>query len=157
MNTDPWSRIAALAGSASAIIAAVAAGIAAAQIWFSRRDANRRASLEQLREVDLRLQPLLRTDPRSLQREVLACYASGGPSLSEECTQYLAFLNSIDLLAFAVQSDLVDEKLVNGHVRTLFSPHLINLTFLRELQTALHNPGIYENLATYLLSQRERK
>ena len=141
-----WPNAIAAAGSAAAAI------FAGAQIGLSRRDANRRATLDFLRQVDERLHAVWCLDTRGLQRDILASYEPSGPPLSVDATKYLALLNTLDLLALARHKDLVDSTIVAEHIATLMKQHVVSLSFLTKVRTACQDPRIYEHLGNLLVS-----
>lgn len=151
MTKADWFAAAAAVGTAAT---AVFAGV---QIWLSKRDANRRATLDALLLIDTRLQSLWRDDTAALQREVIECYRTG-EAPSEACQRYLAFLNSLDLVAFSIQNGLIDRKLATKHVNTLLRKHVVSFSFLTEFQRCC--PGgvaVYEDLMEYYRQQITNK
>ena len=129
-----------------AIGTSLAAAFAGAQIWLSRRDANTRAVFEHLRQVDVRVQEAWLARPSVAQAELLAYYRGQRPELTTAAKNYMALLNSIDLLAFAVSKGLADNNIAGEYLRSLLSPDLVSLTFLRELQTCCGDSSVYEHL-----------
>jgi hypothetical protein len=142
---DAWT-IAASTGTAAA---AIFAGV---QIWLSKRDANRRATLDALLLIDSRLQALWGDDTAAVQRELIKCYSDMQPP-SEACQRYLAFLNSLDVVAFSIENGLLDGKLATRHVNTLLTEHLVSLSFLTEFQRCYGDMAVYENLMRYYKQQ----
>lgn len=145
-----WLGVAANAGTAAA---AVFAGI---QIWLSKRDANRRATLEALLLIDTRLQSIWRDDTAALQREVIAYYEKR-EAPSDACQRYLAFLNSLDLVAFSIENGLVDRKLASKHMNTLLKKHVVSFSFLTSFQRCCGDTAVYENLMEYYRQQISKK
>jgi hypothetical protein len=137
-----------------AIATAVSAGAAAGQIFYSRRESTRRATLEQLREVDVRLQPLWKADPVQAGEAVLAWYRHEG-DLSDDAANYLSFLNSLDLLAFAYGRDVLDRKMTDDYIDTLLRSHVVSLSFLTELQRCCGDSRVYEHLRALLLKHED--
>jgi hypothetical protein len=154
MKDSPWTIVAAISAAVAAIIAAV-------QVWLSRRDANRRATLQLLGDLEQRLHPLWPCDTKLLRSEILTHWtksnhsSSGGNKLSQDAINYLALLNTLDLLGFAVNSGLADTMLTIRNVRTLLDGQFVSLSFVNELQDACRDSNVYSDLRT-LLSLTER-
>lgn len=148
MNTNPvdWVNLIAAAGSAAA---AIFAGV---QIYYSRRDANRRATLDFLRQVDERLQAVWSLDTTAVQQQILASYEPSGSSVSAECTKYLALLNTLDTLALARKNGLVDSTIIAEHISTLMKRHLVSLSFLAEFRSACKDQKVYEHLGDLMVT-----
>lgn len=143
-----WAMIAAFA-------AVAAAGIAAYQIFLSRRDANRRAALSYLERLDDRVRPLWSIDIAAVQEAILRRYRGEGDDLSPQALDYLSFLNTLDLLAFATSHDMVAPALADRHVATLFRAKIVSASFLREMQRCCGDLEIYEDLFAYVVKHRE--
>ncbi|MEX2109824.1 MAG: hypothetical protein WD802_04415 [Gemmatimonadaceae bacterium] len=138
----------------SAAAAALSALFAGFQIRFSRRDANNRLVFEHLREIDTRIQAAWAVPTEVAQEEVLAYYRRERTDLTEGAKAFLALLNSLDLLAFAVQKKLVDSSPVDEYVRTVVSENVISQTFLREFQKCCGDEASYEHLYSYFTTIR---
>lgn len=143
-----WNALGALAAAGAALTAAF-------EIFRTRRDANRRATLEFLRAVDERLRPLWSRDVPAIRAEVLACYRGAGGSLTEGGLQYLSFLNTLDMLGFALRHRLVDRNAAVTHARTLVRPEIITSEFLQELQAHCGDACVYEDL-TFLIEETKK-
>src|SRR5687768_14088916 len=115
-----------LIASINAGAATLAAIFAGCQIWFSRRDANNRLVFEHLREIDSRVQQAWATPTSVAQKDILDYYQRTRKDLTPAGTTYLALLNSLDLLAFAVQKRLVSSKPIDQYVKTLISPNVLS-------------------------------
>lgn len=128
-----------------------AATFAAAQIWLSRRDANTRAVLDNLRIIGDKAIRAGATPVEIAQQDVLDYYRGNRSDLSSGATAYLDLLNSLDLLSFAVKSKLVDRKKTNEHIRTLINPNLITRSFLKAFQGCCGDSTVYEHLYNYFI------
>jgi hypothetical protein len=138
-----------------AVAASVAAVFAGLQIHFSRRDANSRAVFEHLREIDQRVQALWADDTQRAQAELLAFYRREREDLTDGARRYMSLLNSLDMLALAVEKRLVDKRTVSEHVQTLLQPHLVSQTFLRELQNCCGDEAVYEHLYRFFTTAKQ--
>jgi hypothetical protein len=145
-----WPALEAIATFFAAIFAGV-------QIWLSRRDANTRAVLDYLREIDRRVQDAWLARPSAAQAELLAYYRGERPDLTPGAKNYMALLNSIDLLAFAVSKGLMDGKIAQEYLRTLLGPDLVSLTFLKELQDCCGDEAVYEHLFAHFANSQWAK
>lgn len=134
----------------SAGAAVVAAVIAAWQIRLSRIDANRRATLTALEKVEARMQPTWRLNLGEVRATILKCYADRNVPLPDEAAAYLSFLDSMDLLAFAANNNLVVPRLALKYTRTLRKAPMLSEEFLRELQTSCNDPEVYSDLLIFL-------
>lgn len=141
-----WINLTAAAGSAGA---AIFAGL---QIKYSRKDANRRASLDFLGRVDSALQRVWSLDIPKTQGEILESYKPDGVALSEHAQAYLGFLNTLDLLSYAIRHDLIDKNLAEGHLSTLLTQSVVSLSFLVRLRGACHDQHVYEDLGKMLVA-----
>jgi hypothetical protein len=135
----------------SAAAAVVAALVAAFQIHISRRDANRRATFEHLREVEVRLLAAQSFEASSAQAELIRYYEGGlTDDLSGGAKAHMALLTSLDLIAFARSQRIIDIKVADEYLKTLVNPKVIPLTFLSQLQAAIGDVCVFEHLAQYL-------
>lgn len=107
---------------AEAIGTILAATAAAIQIWLYRRDANARAIIEHLREVDRRVQATWPHDSESSRADVLAYYRRVRTDLTEGAAAYLGLLNALDVLAFAAKNKLVARRALQEHIDTILNP-----------------------------------
>ena len=134
--------------------AALATALAAWQIYLGRRDANRRAALEHLDKLDDRVQELWSVDAEAARSEILQRYRGEIGDLSATSRVYLGFLNTLDLLAFAIAHGMVDRKLADRYVQTLVGSGVVSPDFLRELQQCCGDTGVYEDLFRYVLETK---
>jgi hypothetical protein len=135
----------------SAVGAVIAAAFAGIQIRSSRLDANNRAVLEHLRTIGDKALRAGYTPVEVAQQEVLDYYSGSRPDLTAGAEGYLDLLNSLDLLAFAVQAGMVNKKKANEHIRTLISPSLLSQTFLKKFQKCCGDGAVYEHLYNYFV------
>lgn len=142
---DWWT----IAGALSSVAAAVFAG---AQIYLSRRDANRRAALEQLRLVDERLQTVLRTggDVESARSDVLKRYRGETTTFTEGAIAFLALLNALEDTAHAVKNGIVDKAMAFDHLQTIIRPGVVPLTFISDLQSCCEDTNVYRAVRSML-------
>lgn len=147
---DAW-KVPDVVAIISAIAATASACVAAGQIWLSRRDANRRAVLELLRDIDAASRGLLPYSVEDAQACILARYCEATTELTDGAQAYFAFLNSADLAAFATSKGLADQKLVDEYLATLVRKDVVTRTFLLRLQEACGDDKIYEHLYHLLL------
>lgn len=143
----------------SAVAAAASALFAGFQIKFSRRDANNRLVFEHLQEIDTRIQEAWAVPSEIAQQEILEYYRRTRLDLTPGAKAFLTLLNSLDLLAFAVQKKLVDASPIDEYVRTLVSENVLSQSFLREFQKCCGDEASYEHLYAYFTTLRavERK
>lgn len=139
----------------SGLATAIAAFFAGCQIWYSRRDANNRVVFEHLREIDNRIQQAWSVPSEVAQDEIIDYYRKKRKDLTPGGKQYMALLNSLDILAFAVHKRLVSEKPINQYVKTLVSPNVLSLTFLKELRKCCGEDASYEHLYEYFTKLRD--
>lgn len=147
MTSGDWNAL-------EAIGTIAAATFAAAQIWLSRRDANTRAVLEHLRVIGDKALKAGACHVEDAQKDVLDYYRGKRDDLSPGATAFLDLLNSLDLLAFAVKSRMVDKAKTNEHIRTLVSPSLLSQSFLKEFQACCGDVFVYEHLYEYFIQLR---
>jgi hypothetical protein len=114
----------------AAVAVAVSAGFAGLQLWLGRRDANRRAVLDLLRDVDAKSRDVIGHSVQYAKQAIITCYRDGNDELPQGAMAYLALLSSLDLLAFATAKGLAEATLVNEHVETLLRPSAVSLNFL---------------------------
>jgi hypothetical protein len=141
-----WEVTSALATSAAAIFAG-------AQIWLSRADSQKQTTLTHLREIEARLQPLWNRDTERLQKDVLAYWRDSSQNPSDGVAEYLAFLNSLDLLGLAYEAGVVNKKLIHAHIRTLLRSPMLTLTFVKDLQQCCKDEHVYEHLERLFKNQ----
>jgi len=146
MVSGAWLIVGTLAAGASAVFAGV-------QILLSRRDANRRAVLDLLQTVDQAGQEVLPHNIAEAQAGSLAVYRGTDTEFSEGARAYLAFLNTLDLVAFSVNNGLADRKLVVKHVSTLLRAEAVTVAFIRSLQGATDDERTYEDLLDLIEKQ----
>lgn len=132
-----------------AVGTAAAAFFAATQIRLSRRDANSRAVLEHLREIDRRVTEAVKARVSDAQAELLEYYRGQRKDLTGAASSYMALLNSLDVLAFAAEKKLVDKEVAGEYLRTLLSPEVVTQTFLKEVQSCCGDIHVYEHLYKY--------
>ena len=137
-----WSIVEAVGTSAAALFAGV-------QIWLSRKEANARTVFEHLREIDQRVQNAWAGNIQATQQELLKYYRGQTEELSQPARNYLALLNALDVLAFAIDKKLVSGHIANEYVRTLVSPNVLSQTFIKSLQECCGDAGVYEHLYRY--------
>ena len=129
-----------------------AALFAAVQILLARRDSNKRATIEHLREIDKRIQLVWTVPVKATQKEILECYSgTSSKQLSDDAQKYLALLNALDVLALGIRQRVVDYKSATDHVRTLLSTNVVSLTFIDDLRKSCSDPCVYEDLRHYFL------
>ena len=148
MPESGWSIASTLAAGASALFAAL-------QISISRRDANSRAALEALRSVDTELRAAWEYDTETSQREVLEYFSGKSTSLPPGAKSYLSLLNTIDLLALAVEQKLISRKIVEEHIPTLVNKNVVSLTFLSAFRKTGQDEGVYIHLQGLLIELEE--
>lgn len=148
MPESGWSIASTVAAGASALFAAL-------QISISRRDANNRAALEALRNVDTELRAAWDYDIETSQAEVIAYFSGKTTTLPHCAKSYLSLLNAIDLLALAVQQKLVSRKIVEEHIPTLLNKDVVSLTFLTEFRKSCEDEGVYIHLQELLIKLEE--
>lgn len=141
-----WGLWSAVVGAGAASIAAIFAG---SQIWYSRRDANNRATFEHLRVIDERLQSAWPWDIVKAQEELIASYSGNKKDLTEGGRAYLALLNSLELLAYARKKNLVNRKSTDDFIRTIINPRIVPLIFLEELQKCCEDNNVFAYLYAY--------
>src|SRR5690242_962656 len=107
-GSEIFNAIASLATAAAVVVGVWS-------VWIARRDANRRATLEQIREVETRLNPVLGIDVVRAREDVLALYRAERSDLSDQASHYMAFLNAVDMLAMARRSKLLDKTMVDRY------------------------------------------
>jgi hypothetical protein len=146
--------VALVASAISAAGAALSAIFAGAQIKFSRRDENRRLAFEHLREVETRLQKTWGFATDDMQKEVLDYYRRDRRDLTEGASAILALLNSLDLLAYGLEKNLIDSTVIDEWVKTVVSENVLSQTFLRELQKCCGDDASYEHLYKYFTKLR---
>lgn len=150
MDSATAAVVAAIAAAVAAIAAVGSALAACYQIYLSRQDANRRATLEHLRAIDEQIRPLVRYSPEVLEQAVLDTYAKR-PADAAACAAYMALLNELELAAFAAERELVDAKLLREYLGTVIRSGTIQLTFLNDLQKCCGDSTVYEHLRTFLV------
>ena len=153
-----WEAVSAWGAAGSALLAAISTAVASTQLWLSRRDANRRAAMEQLRLVGTLLEaylPFAAEDPRP---GIIRRYRRESDDLPRGASAYMALLNQLDLTAFGIQRGMFDGRTALDYLKTLFADQTVTLSFLRELQGCCGNACIYEHLYKLMvdLSGRER-
>lgn len=137
-----------------ALAAAASAGFAGVQMWRARVDANRRAALDLLRELDQRVQEAWYTPTSTAQEEVLAYYGRKRDDLTLGARRYTALLNSLELLTYAIHKRLVDRKLVDDFVKTVVNEDVISLTFLDKFRKCCGRDDVYEHLYAYFVASQ---
>lgn len=141
----------------AALAAAIAAGVAAAQIALNRDESNKRAVLTHVREIETRLQELLHLNSEQwteLRQEVLNCYRVGG-NLSDNARKYLSFLNALEFAALGVRMQVVDPELLGEYLQTLIGQGVVTGAFVKDLQACYHT-SIYKDLLTFMQSRSLR-
>jgi len=113
------------AGSLGAAIAA------AVTIWVAQRDNRRRATFEQLREINTRLQALGGHDITDVQRELLRYYGHHRDDLPPEGRLYMDLLDSLELLAFSVEEGAAGKRIAIKYVSTILLSPITPLPFSR--------------------------
>jgi hypothetical protein len=126
------------------------AAFAGYQIYTARLDANRRAALDLLRDIDRRVQTAWRGNLEDAQEKVIEYYRGSTSSLDDHAEAYMSLLNGLDLAGYAAKNNLVDRAYIDGHIRTLVSPEVIPLSFVRSFQVSCNNPEVYQDLYWYL-------
>lgn len=138
------------ANSLSAVATTAAAVFAGYQIYTAKRDANRRAALDLLLDIDRRVQPVWRGNVDDAQEKVIAHYRDPSGRLDGDAEAYMSLLNGLDLAGYAVKKNLVDRAYVDDHIKTLVSPEVIPLSFVKRLQKCCNNEEVYKDLYWYL-------
>ena len=142
-HTDTWTIVASIAAASSAVFAGI-------QVLLSRRDANRRAALELLRDLESKSRDLISISVADAQDCILAMYRGSPAEVTSGVKAYFAFLNSADLASFAVAKGLADRELLDEHISTLLRAEVITLAFLTALQEACRDDKVYEHLHAQL-------
>lgn len=137
----------------SAIGSFGAAIAAAATIWVAQRDSRRRATFEQLREINVRLQALGGYEIADVQRELLRYYGHNRDDLPPGGRLYLDLLDSLELLAFAVEERAVDKRIAVQYVCTILLSPMTPYVFLLDLQRCCGDGNVYGHLSRLILHE----
>lgn len=138
------------------LIAAASAVFAGISILVSMDWSRRQATLEHLREVDRRVQEIWQIDVEQVQQHILDVYSGSGAPLSPDGARYMAFLNAVDLLAFARANKVVHRKSVDRYARTLV-PRTVDGRFIEALQSCLQDSEVYADILEYTRVLAKRK
>lgn len=136
--------VAAFAGAAAAFVAAV-------QLAMNRDEANKRAVLTHVREIESRMDPLFHLNARewqAIQGEVLNCYQNGG-NLGDEARKYLSLLNAMDFAALAVRMDVVHGPMLREYLQTQIDKELVTAVLLKDIQHCYHK-ATYKDLLDFI-------
>ncbi|MEP6689766.1 MAG: hypothetical protein ABJD07_01350 [Gemmatimonadaceae bacterium] len=148
------AAIGAVATIAAAIFAARAArdarnaaNVARDGLTDTESDARRRATLEQLRGLERRALPVwrARVDPGALVAEV-----ERGDLLSALSDNFLAYLNALDLHAFAVRHRMVDRDLSDQYLRDLVPSAVTFNAVINGLRRVANDQTMYRELEAYI-------
>ncbi len=134
-----------------------AALAAAATIWFAQRDSRRRATFEQLREINIRLQALGGYEMADVQRELLRYYGHHRGDLPAGGRLYMDLLDSLELLAFAVEEKAVDRRIAIQYVRTILLSPMTPYVFLLDLQRCCGDENVYGHLSRLILHENVKQ
>jgi hypothetical protein len=135
----------------AAFSAAAAAAFAGLQILLSVGGRRLAATFEHLRNIDDRLQNVWQLDVVAVSAELETAYGKGAHALSKSAAQYMALLNSLELLALAMENGAVDAPTANDFLRTLCQSGTLRLgAAIRAIRTGSKNERIYRCLGNKL-------
>ncbi|MDQ6827886.1 MAG: hypothetical protein M3081_03375 [Gemmatimonadota bacterium] len=110
-------------------------------------DARRRATLEQLRGLERRSLPVWRA---KIDPEIIVADVERGEPYSAFTANFLAYLNALDLHAFAVRCRMVDRDLSDQYLRDLVPSAPTLLAVITGMRAAAQDAGMYSELELYL-------
>jgi len=137
-------------------IAAFALGVAVWGVWWPQREAKKQATLSLLREAATTIEPLRAYSPKTLQRQLIAFFEGPDEELADGPRDYLKFLTSFDLLAFAYCQRAVRRDMVDGYMSTIFQDPLLSRSFITEFRDCCRSSDVYKDL-DWLLANQEKK
>jgi hypothetical protein len=143
MDSDAIALIASLASAASAAFAGW-------QILLSRADGRRRMAFEEIRSIEERLASVLQVNGSEVQREVIDYFENDFRTLSEGGREYLKLLNCLERLSIARLDNIVDDRIVDRYVATLFASHIISDATIIALRRATKDARVFEHLSRYM-------
>ncbi|MBB4635225.1 hypothetical protein [Longimicrobium terrae] len=148
MQAEPqfWTIVSTLSGSVSAVFAAVA-------LWQSSSRTQLSETFQHLRDVNTALAGLGAADAPVLQAAALAYTRHETDAVPERWTEYQALLDTLELLAFAVEQRAVNRRVASSYLRSILGGHLVPAQFLRDYQRAARNPHCYEALLRFVNSK----
>ncbi len=148
------AALSAIATSAAALFAARsaresrhAADVTRDALTDAEADARRRATLEQLRGLERRSLPVWRAkiDPETIVADV-----ERGEPYSAFTANFLAYLNALDLHAFAVRCRMVDRELSDQYLRDLVPAAPTLSAVIKGMRRVAEDAGMYNELELYL-------
>lgn len=147
MSADAWAAIA----------AAVAALVAAGQVAIARDEANKRAVLDHVRDIEAHLEKLRHLHGNKLeavQDEVVSCYRTGN-RLSDDARRYIALLSALEFSALAVRMAVVDAPLLGEYLEAMVKQGIVKRSVIIDLQ-ACHDPSTYKDLLEFMQARNLR-
>lgn len=135
----------------AAFAGAAAAGVALVQLAISRDEANKRAVLLHVREIEMRMDSLLHlheSEWRDIQREVVKCYRDGG-HLSDNARRYLSLINAMDFAALAARMNVVHGPLLREYLETQIDRRIVSKELLKDIQDCYH-ASTYRDLRNFI-------
>ena len=139
------------AETVAAFAGAVAAFAALGQLALNRDEANKRAVLSHIREIESRMDPLLHLNAgewAQIRSEILRCYQDGG-NLEPDARKYLSLLNAMDFAALAVRMDVVHGPLLREYLQTQIDKEIVSAAMLKDLQACYH-ASTYKDLLEFI-------
>jgi recombinational DNA repair protein (RecF pathway) len=137
-----WTILSSLAGTAGATFAAAA-------LLLNARRTQRSETFQHLRDVNEALARLGPVDARELQAAVLAYMRHEGDA-PERWAEYQAMLDTLELLAFAVEQGAANQRIARAYLRSFLGGHLVPAEFLRAYQAVTRNRHGYESLLRFV-------
>lgn len=120
------------------------------QIWRSRQDANLRAAMSLLEDVDGAMSVLIDHPIQAAQRELLERYRRTRDDLTPGAKAYLRLLTCLDRVAISVTKNLVNGELVQDHLKTLIRGEVVSATFLQEFCDASGDDDAFCDLRDFI-------
>jgi hypothetical protein len=141
---DLWTILSSLAGAAGTVFAGAA-------LLMNSTHTRRSETFQHLRNVNGALAQLGPVDAPELHAAVLAYmrHETGPP---EAWANYQALLDTLELLAFAIEESAADQSIARAYLRSFLGGHLVPAAFLHEYQVETRNPHAYEALLRFMNS-----
>jgi hypothetical protein len=141
---------------ASATFAGVAAAIAIQQLVLQVSVTKRDATFAHIRDIAAVLQNYRDTDPRPIRQEILDFYSGKLQQLSGRAKGYLVYLDRLDILGLAYETNAVKRRIVETYLRGLLAdPYGLSPAFIDELRKCCRDASVYEHLAFLIRKVRD--
>lgn len=146
---DGWTILTSLAGAASTAFAAFA-------LFQTGRSTRRAETFQHLRDVNSALNSLGDVDVADLQTEILEYFDHQRDTLSPDASRYKEFLDTLELLSFAIEEGAVERGSASKYLRSIVRGHMVQPAFLIEYQRVAQNGYCYECLLRFSTDEQRR-